>query len=156
MPSLVEFQTARELGPEGERHYEPRGAALELFKAKDREVLLAGPAGTGKSRAALEKINLVAMQRPIRGAIVRKVRSSITQSARVTLGTKGVPQPSAVHWHETDQEYRYPNGARIIVGGMDNPEKVGSTEFDLIYVQEATELEQEDWGMILRGLGNNV
>src|SRR5262245_12299326 len=156
MASLVEFQTADQVGSEDERHYEPRGAALELFRAKEREVLVAGPAGTGKSRAALEKINLVCMQRPIRAAIVRKVRSSITQSAMVTFETKVLPQPSAVHWHETDQEYRYPNGARVIVGGMDNPEKIGSTEFDLIYVQEATELEAEDWGMLLRGLRNNV
>jgi phage terminase large subunit len=96
------------------------------------------------------------MQVPIRAAIVRKVRSSITQSAMVTFETKVLPQPSAVRWHETDQEYRYPNGARVIVGGMDNPEKIGSTEFDLIYVQEATELEAEDWGMLLRGLRNNV
>lgn len=156
MPSRVEFQTAQVVGSEDERHYEPRGSALELFKSKQREVLLAGPAGTGKSRAALEKINLVAMQRPIRAAIVRKVRSSITQSAMVTFETKVLPQPSAVRWHETDQEYRYPNGARVIVGGMDNPEKIGSTEFDLIYCQEATELESEDWGMLLRGLRNNV
>jgi len=153
--SRVQFTTGTQTD-ENERPYEPRGSALELFNYRGREVLLAGPAGTGKSRAALEKINLICMQRPIRAAIVRKTRSSITQSAMVTFETKVLPQPSAVRWHETDQEYRYPNGARVIVGGLDNPEKIGSTEFDIIFVQEAVELDEEDWGMLLRGLRNNV
>ncbi len=31
----------------------PRGAALEAMNHRGKEILLAGPAGTGKSRAAL-------------------------------------------------------------------------------------------------------
>ena len=140
---------------EAEKPYQPFGAALELFKSKQREVLLAGPAGTGKSRACLEKLNLVAMQRPIRGAIVRKTRKSLTQSAMTTFETKVLPTPNQVKFHEGDQEYRYPSGARIMVAGLDDADKIGSTEFDLVYVQEATELEEDDWGMLLRGLRNN-
>ena len=141
---------------EGEKPYTPHGGALEVFNSRAREVLLAGPAGTGKSRACLEKLNLVAMQAPIRGAIVRKVRKSLTQSAMVTLETKVLPRPNRVKFHEGDQEYRYPSGARIMVAGLDDPEKVGSTEFDMVYVQEATELDSDDWGMLLRGLRNGV
>lgn len=139
-----------------EAPYQAFGAARELFRCKQREVLLAGPAGTGKSRACLEKLNLIAMQRPIRGAIVRKTRKSITQSAMATFENKVLPQPHNVAWHDGTQEYRYPSGARIMVAGLDDPEKIGSTEFDVVYVQEATELEEQDWGMLLRGLRNNV
>src|SRR5215831_16528537 len=139
-----------------EAPYQPFGSALGLFQSKAREVLLAGPAGTGKSRACLEKLNLVAMQRPIRGAMIRKTRKSLTQSAMATFEQKVLPQPSAVRFHEGDQEYRYPSGARVMVAGLDDPEKIGSTEFDLVYVQEATELEEDDWGMLLRGLRNGV
>ena len=139
-----------------EQAYEPFGAARELFVTKRREVLLAGPAGTGKSRACLEKLNLIAMQKPIRAAMVRKTRKSLTQSAMATFETKVLPSPSAVKFHEGDQEYRYPSGARIMVAGLDDSEKIGSTEFDVVYVQEATELEEDDWGMLLRGLRNNV
>jgi phage terminase large subunit len=39
---------------------------------------------------------------------------------------------------------------------MDDPEKIGSTEFDVVYVQEATELDEDDWAMLLRGLRNGV
>lgn len=96
------------------------------------------------------------MQMPIRGAIVRKVRHSLTQSAMITFEQRVLPVPSGVRWHDGSQEYRYPNGAVIMVSGLDDPDKVGSTEFDVIYVQEATELDEEDWGMLLRGLRNGV
>lgn len=154
MPALVEIQRAQ-TAAEDEQPYIPIGGALELFRSKDREVLLAGPAGTGKSRAALEKIHLAALQKPIRAALVRKTRSSLTQSAMVTYDTKVLPKPSGIRFHETDQEYRYPNGARIMVGGLDNADKIASTEFDLIYCQEATELTPDDWGMLVSRLRNN-
>lgn len=141
---------------EGERPYQPFGAALDLFRSRRREVLLAGPAGTGKSRACLEKLNLIAMQAPIRGAIIRKTRKSLTQSAMTTFENKVLPQPNQVKFHEGDQEYRYPSGARIMVAGLDDPDKIGSTEFDIVYCQEATELDEDDWAMLLRGLRNGV
>jgi len=154
MPQLATIQTGDKAEAQ-EAPYQPFGAALELFSSKAREVLLSGPAGTGKSRACLEKLNLVAMQRPIRGAIIRKTRKSITQSAMITFETKVLPQPNSVRFHEGDQEYRYPSGARIMVAGLDDADKIGSTEFDMVYTQEATELEEDDWGMLLRGLRNN-
>lgn len=159
MPAAAQRKTAQIKSgadaTENEKPYQPFGAALDLFGYRGREVLLAGPAGTGKSRACLEKLNLVAMQRPIRGAIVRKTRKSLTQSAMSTFETKVLPTPSGVRFHEGDQEYRYASGAVIMVAGLDDPEKLGSTEFDMVYVQEATELEPDDWGMLLRGLRNN-
>jgi phage terminase large subunit len=152
-PATVEWGT--EASPD-EAPYQPHGAALELFRSRRREVLLSGPAGTGKSRACLEKLNLIAMQKPIRAAIVRKTRKSLTQSAMATLENKVLPRPNQVRFHEGDQEYRYPSGARIMVAGLDDPEKIGSTEFDVVYVQEATELGEDDWAMLLRGLRNGV
>lgn len=155
MPTLATIQKAEKAEP-SEAPYQPFGAALDLFRSRRREVLLAGPAGTGKSRACLEKLNLVAMQRPIRGAIIRKTRKSITQSAMITFETKVLPTPNQVVFHTGDQEYRYPSGATIMVAGLDDADKIGSTEFDIVYVQEATELAEDDWGMLLRGLRNNA
>jgi phage terminase large subunit len=154
MPQTATIQKGDTAQP-SEAPYQPFGAALDLFRSRSREVLLAGPAGTGKSRACLEKLNLIAMQKPIRGAIVRKTRRSLTQSAMITFETKVLPNPNSVTFHTGDQEYRYPSGATIMVAGLDDADKIGSTEFDLVYVQEATELEEDDWGMLLRGLRNN-
>src|SRR5829696_7251899 len=105
-----------------ERPYEPHGAALEVMRYRGREVLLAGPAGTGKSRAALEKLNLVAMQVPIRGASVGKVRRTLSQAALVTYEEKVLPKPSGVRFWTEDQEYRYASGAVVAVCGLDDPE----------------------------------
>ena len=136
--------------------YRPFGASAELMRYRGREVLLGGPAGTGKSRAALEKLSFIAYHAPIRAAIVRKVRKSLTQAALVTYEKKVLPEPSGVRFWTEDQEYRYPNGAIIALAGLDDPEKVKSTEFDLIYVQEATELDQLDWELLVSRLRNGV
>ncbi len=43
------------------------------------------------------------------------------------------------------QQWKYSNGSVIVVGGLDKPVKIMSTEYDVIYVQEATELTLDDW-----------
>jgi len=154
--SLIEQERKRRKEKEEERSYQPYGECLRLMGDKGREVLLAGPAGTGKSRACLEKMNLVAMQAPIRGAIVRKVRKTLSQAALVTWEEKVLPKPHPCRFWTEDQEYRYGSGAVVAVCGLDDPEKIKSTEFDLIYVQEATELDQLDWELLVSRLRNGV
>jgi PBSX family phage terminase large subunit len=137
--------------------YQPYGAARDLMRCREREVLISGPSGTGKSMACLQKIDLAASQIACRAAIVRKLRTALTQAALVTFTEKVLPPPpNAVWFHHEDQEFRYPNGARVIVAGLDDPRKILSTDFDLIYVQEATELEDQDWLILLTRLRNNV
>jgi PBSX family phage terminase large subunit len=54
------------------------------------------------------------------------------------------------------QAYHYPNGSEIVVGGLDKPSKVMSTEYDGIYVQEAIELFENDWESLTTRLRNGV
>lgn len=132
------------------RPYQPFGSALELFYAKDDEVLMSGPAGTGKSRACLEKMNFCASKYAgMRGLIVRKTRESLTQSAMVTLERFVLPQNGSVKFRTAEQEYRYTNGSVIVVGGMDKASKVLSTEYDLIYFMQAEEAVEEDWEVLV-------
>lgn len=154
--SVVESEGKRRKAKAEETPYQPYGECLRLMRERRREVLLAGPAGTGKSRACLEKLNLVAMQVPIRGAIVRKVRKTLSQAALVTYEEKVLPRPHPARFWTEDQEYRYGSGAVVAVCGLDDPEKIKSTEFDLIYVQEATELDQLDWELLVSRLRNGV
>lgn len=145
---------------QAQRPYKRYGAAIAAWRTRRREVLLCGPAGTGKSRALLEKQHYCADKYAgMRGLIVRKTRKSITQSTMVTFEKKVLPEGCLGHqvfWRTTEQEYRYPNGSIIAVAGLDDPAKVMSSEWDMIYVQEATELDEEDWGSLTTRLRNGV
>lgn len=141
--------------------YAPRGAALELFHCHDREILLSGPAGTGKSRGCLEKLHLCACKYPgMRGLILRKTLASLTASGLVTYKQKVLhPLDGVVFFGGSSQdppEFRYLNGSRILVGGLDKPAKIMSTEYDLIFVQEAVELSDNDWESATTRLRNGV
>jgi len=129
--------------------WQPRGAADRLWDHREPEVLLAGPAGTGKSRGALEYVHHLACQHPkLRVLMTRKTRTSLTQSALKTWENQVLHPLDRVTFRTTEQEYRYPNGSTVVVGGLDKPSKIMSSEYDLAYVQEATELTEEDWESI--------
>ena len=69
-----------------EHRYRSVGSARELWNYRGPEVLLSGPAGTGKSRACLEKMHAMAMATDgMRGLIVRKTATSLTSTALVTF-----------------------------------------------------------------------
>lgn len=84
-----------------------------------------------------------------RHLIVRKTRASLTQSAMVTFEKQVLPDNSGVKFRTAEQEYRYNNGSVVVVGGLDKSSKVLSTDYDIIYVQEATETTEEDWETLL-------
>lgn len=150
--------------PEVTHLYRPRGAALELFARQDPEILVSGPAGTGKSRAVLEKINAMALENPgMRGLMLRKTGVSFTSSGLVTWKRDVIPElieVGAVEYYggsrEEPAQYRYANGSTIVLGGMDKASKIMSTEYDVIFVQEATELTLDDWESLTTRLRNGV
>lgn len=126
--------------------YNPRGAAVDIFLMRDPEIVLSGPAGTGKSYAILQKLHLIALKYPgVRLLMVRKTRRSLTESGMVTYWQKVRPDLDRVQWKPSMQQYQYPNGSILAVGGLDRPSKIMSSEWDVIYAQEATELTENDW-----------
>lgn len=143
-----------------ELKYTPYGAAAELFRCRDPKVLLEGPAGTGKSRAILEYIHFWLSQVPnVRALICRKTRVSLTESGLVTFENKVLPPNSpmtrgAARSHR--KEYAYPNGSVLVPLGLDNPERTFSTEWDIVYVQEATEVTEQEAAKLERSLRNGV
>lgn len=145
------------------RHvYEPRGGCKEIFESRDEEVLVSGPAGTGKSRACLEKIHLVCLRTPnTRALIVRKTLSSLGSTALVTWRRYVIPEAmqtgDVVYYGGSAQEapqYRYSNGSTVTIGGLDKPTRIMSSEYDIVYVQEATEITVEDLEFIKTRLRN--
>jgi len=142
--------------------YAPRGSAQALFACKAARVLVSGPAGTGKSRACLEKMHLAMKNVPgAKGLIVRRTQESLTKSALPTFENHVAEadiEAGAITWFGGSGReaagYRYDNGSAINVGGMDKPDKILSTEYDIIYVQEANEISEESWGKLGTRLRN--
>lgn len=142
--------------------YSPVGNLAGVFSCREPELLVSGPAGTGKSRACLEKLHrMMLLNSGAKGLIVRKTAKSLTSSALQTFD-KQVIAESKVAGHVTyyggsarePAQYRYTNGSTINVAGMDNATKIMSSEYDVIYVQEAIELSESDWEMLTTRLRN--
>jgi phage terminase large subunit len=159
----AEARRLARLKPRGPVHrYQPHGTCVELFKFRGDEVLFAGPAGTGKSRACLEKLHMMALLNPgMRGLIVRKTLASLGSTALVTFEQHVAVDHLAngeMKWFGGSPKeaacYKYKNGSTITVGGMDKSMKIMSSEYDIIYAQEATELTEEDWEAMTTRLRN--
>lgn len=113
---------------------------------------------SGKTAAALHRLYLLAHKYPgMRGLIVRKTRSSLSESVLVTWEQHVVPEghpmltPTSRRMRNV---YDVGNGSEIIVGGLDNSQKVMSTEYDVIFVSEAIEVTEEDWENLSSRLRN--
>lgn len=140
--------------------FEPRGAVLDAFKSRDGEILLSGAAGTGKSVGALMKIHLAMLRTPgARSLLARKTHSSLTASTLVTFRQNVAAEALAAgivrYYGGSGAEpaaYRYSNGSSIVVGGLDRPSRLLSTEYDLAMVDEATETVPEDIDTIITRL----
>jgi len=141
---------------------ELRGNLGRVVTSREPEVCLEGPAGTGKSVAILWKIHRAAQRYPgMRALIVRQTRESLTQSALVTWETATLSKPwyhriAARCQRRVRQSYVYPNGSEVVVGGLDKPSKVMSTEYDLIYVNEAREATEGAYEDLSSRLRNGV
>lgn len=130
-----------------------RGAALDLWCYDGHEAILSGPYETGKTFASLYKLHALLVSTPkARALMVRKTYKSIKNSVVVSYEQKVLPVPpehpeSSIDKYggESPEFYDYPNGARLVVGGMDNPDKFLSAEYDFIYVNQTEELRLDDW-----------
>lgn len=129
-----------------------RGAAAQLqalFDTETRptELMISGPAETGKTMAACWMIDRFARAFP--GAqitIGRKLRSTmdgtVLNTWRRVIAIRGGVQ---VYGGEKPEWYDYHNGSRVWVAGLDNPGKALSSERDLIYINQAEDLRLDDW-----------
>lgn len=113
---------------------------------KDTEVLIEGPAGTGKTRAVWAKGDVLCREIPgIRGLALRKTRTSMSETVMPIY--ERYVNPAAGHEglkRSHRQSYDYDNGSVIVLGGMDNADRIMSSEFDFILEFEATEFTEDD------------
>jgi len=130
--------------------YAPRGACKEFIYCKEPEFIAVGPAETGKTLAACWKIHLLAIKYAgCNGAIIRKTQKSLYGSVLQTFERVIKDSPVTPYGGEKPEKYMYPNGSTVWVGGMDNADKVLSSERDFIYVNQVEELLENDWELLV-------
>jgi phage terminase large subunit len=135
------------------RPYTFYGGAAEFRDYTGPEAVLEGPFETGKTLAALQTLHERLWQYPnTRALMIRKTYKSLVQSAIVTYEKKVLPIPiessaSLVKKYggEKPEFYDYGNGSRLVCGGLDNADKVLSSEYDFIYVNQVEEIDLDDF-----------
>lgn len=124
------------------------GASAELFSLKDPQLIISGPAETGKTIACLHLLDSLAWKYPgMQGAIIRKTYRSMPGSVLQTFEKKVLTEGDGVtkRGGEKPEWFDYPNTSRLWIGGMDNAAKVLSSERDVIYVNQTEELTLDEW-----------
>lgn len=150
---MIEYAIAHVDRP-GPGVYSPRGAVKDLWQSHDFEVMVAGPAETGKTWGCCEYVHALAMKYPgSQHVIARKTYNDLVGSVvrtwqKITGALPGAKGPVTVFGGERPIWYDYFNGSRVWVAGLDNPGKALSSERDTIYVNQAEELRPGDWEVL--------
>lgn len=126
-----------------------RGGCKEAWDAIDPAILVEGPRGTGKSRTLLEKEYAFCQKYPgMRTLIVRKTLRSIAGSVAQTMRQQVITNGDGVSFFGGNEiepaAFRFKNGSAIVLAGLDDTEKLKSSEFFRIYWNEATEGTEDD------------
>ena len=135
----------------GKTGFRAFGAAIELWKYRGPEAMIAGPAQTGKTYSALHKLDALLWKYPKSQAVmIRKIRDTLHSTCVQTYGkVRGANSPIRAYGGEKPEWFDYPNGSRLWLAGMDKPGKALSSERDFIYVNQAEELTLNDWETLL-------
>lgn len=137
-----------------------RGAAAELrdilwgeFPEKRVvEVLLEGCAGGGKSRSITYLLGALCSRFPgIRILVLRATRASLTESFCQPLEDDIFPGSWPPMDKSSRREYRFQKGT-FVLGSLENASRLYSTNYDVVYVQEAFELTEDEWIQNFRAL----
>lgn len=151
------------VAPAFQAAYTPRGAGERLMYCRDREVCLEGPARSAKTTACLWKLLICAAKYTgMRGAILRKTRTSLSTTVLVTWEDQVLPDSGPLAGVKRGpnrlqrQDYRFPNGSVIEVHGLDQVSRLMSGEYDVIYIPEANEITLDDYERAMTRLSHYV
>lgn len=115
---------------------------------------------TGKSRGILQVIAYFCEAIPgLRVLLCRKTRESMTSSTLVEWEECFPEGHEVLNGPQREQRsiYHFDNGSEVACIGLDKPQKVFSTKWDIIYFEELTEegVTLEQWELFYRGLRGN-
>jgi phage terminase large subunit len=144
--------------------YDPLPWQVAPWRDRSRVVLLTGSAGGGKSRLAAEKLHGYCLKYPGAFAlVVRKTRVSLTKGSILFLKKTVIgPDPAVTHLESKDY-FVYRNGSILAYMGLEDEaqrerlKSIGPAGgVDIVWGEEATELEEEDHNALLGRLRGNA
>lgn len=147
--------------------FEPSPTQEEFIQCNDKQVLLSGSFGSGKSRIGCEKGYLLNMKYPgNRGLIVRNTFTDVRSSTiEQTLLDEVIPESHIANHHETKHKITHFTGTQDAEGGPvlseiqyhgldpssstqtadDLPTKIGGQQYGWIFVDEGIEIAKGAW-----------
>ena len=131
-------------------------AQSRFWESHAPELLYSGAMGAGKSRILCEKAWRVADRYPgVTVGLFRKVAASLPATTMRTFQRDVMDRSHVAGRNKTEGWYELVNGSRIYFLGLDPdpltgvPSKVGSLDLAWAGVDEAVELSESDWIMLL-------
>ena len=164
MTAVLDELSANDILEPVVRDHVVRGAIALLFTTYDTEVLIDGPAGTGKTFGIIRYCDVMARKYPncrilwVRETL-QSMRESVQQIYEDHVLWPGHPALNKGGNRSQRGEYHYPNGAEIVLAGLDTPERLMSTEYDIVVVFEATNphVTEKAWLLLsTRNRGMNI
>jgi phage terminase large subunit len=128
-------------------------AYIKFIKSEARTCVLMGGAGSGKSFASAQKIIMrIVSTEGVNVLVIRKVaktlRNSVHEQLRKIIEMEGLTEDFLITTTPLEITCNR-NGNKIIFIGLDDPEKIKSiANITHIWVEEATELNKEDFDQI--------
>ncbi len=126
---------------------------LEFCMANEPEVLYSGAFGAGKTRAVCVKTLMHAIKPGNRVGLCRKTLVSLKATTLKTLlepdGELPPVLPVGTYYHnKSEKTIKIYGGGEIVYFGIDQASKIGSLNLGACAVDEATELDEEEWLML--------
>lgn len=137
--------------------YKPLPWQIDPWKDKSPILLLAGTAGTGKSRLAAEKLHAYLMKYPgSTGLALRKTRQSMANSTVLFLERTVIGSDPNVHHIKSEHRFDYRNGSVLAYGGMADEEQREQVRsigveggVDIAWMEESIRFIEDDYQELL-------
>lgn len=134
---------------------------FDFVESQSRELLYSGAYAAGKTRALCYRLVARAQVPGSREGLCRKHLVTLKASTlRTLLEPDGIappvlPEGSYTH-NKSEKIIRIKGGGEIVYFGLDDVQKIGSYNLSGVAVDEAVELEQDDWIMLIGRIRLNV
>jgi len=139
-----------------DKGYHPCGTLRKNWGIRDRNVMVGGPYGTGKTRWGFERFNLYMVAYPgTVGVVARKTYDDLIPLLNAifdehVLGFDPTDETNPVRRFggKHPERYEYWNGSYFDVVGLNNLTGVKGNEWNVGYITQAEECEVDDWAEV--------